>query len=566
MISPSWYKIFLLTSFVFLSLAGTCQPVQKIEALDSLKKALANATDSLEVARLCQEIYFYSKYEILVQNPDEGANLIRALRIYENNEKWDDVGSIYNSLGGIYYNRNQMPKARNYWNLSKSKYLKTGNRKDQIIVFNNLSCTYFYDSTEFGQNQMKAYLDSAIILGLSIGDSSKLISPYENLGTWYMKELDYSSAEKYTLLSINLSKKSNKLSAIQSSTFQLGIIKKEQGHVHEAINLIEKALTYNAMRNTQPNYLEGLLALSELYSLIGDYKNGYLYRTKYQQQRDTLYQTEQAKTLLNLEIAYETEKRERIILEKDNKLLLLTAENRLRHRMLWVIGTSSFILFGGLLMYRSYKFILKEKSLEEAFSRKLLSSHEEERKRISRDLHDSVGQSLMLIKNKIVLDQDEETVTMVSQALEEVRTISKALHPVLLEKLGLTASIQKLVTDFDENTEILFTEEIDSIDSIFSQDQELHIFRIVQETISNIVKHAKTPSALIKLTNNSNKVTILIKDYGIGFDITDQDRSIKSLGMKTLKERTQILGGKMVIDSVKNQGTSILLEIPKKAK
>ena len=67
-------------------------------------------------------------------------------------------------------------------------------------------------------------------------------------------------------------------------------------------------------------------------------------------------------------------------------------------------------------------------------------------KRISRDLHDSVGQSLILIKNKVVLNRDEDTVFMVAQALEEVRTISKALHPAVLDKLGLTASIKKTDT------------------------------------------------------------------------------------------------------------------------
>ena len=144
-----------------------------------------------------------------------------------------------------------------------------------------------------------------------------------------------------------------------------------------------------------------------------------------------------------------------------------------------------------------------------------------------------------------------------------MRSISKALHPVLLEKLGLTASIQKLVNDFDENTDIFFSEEIDNIDGIFTNESELQIFRVVQETINNIIKHSKTPSALIKISDESAKIQILIRDYGVGFDMTEQDYSVKSLGMKTLKERTQILGGKMVIDSVKNKGTTVLLEVPK---
>ena len=556
-------KQLLLIYFVFLSVAGFGRATQKIAQLDSLKKELQNATDSLQVAKLCLEINNQSKYHLLVQNPDEGPNLIRALRIYESHEKWNKVASIYNELGGIYQNRFDATKARMYWNISKDYFVKIGNINGQIKLHNNLSCSYFHDTTAYSHNQIKLHLDSAISFGLSINDSSTLISPYQNLGDWYRRRSNYVSAEKYCLLSNQLAKKYGRQSAAQSTTFQLGIIKKELGFTQEAINILENAFMQNAMISTQPIYLNALLALSDLYSSIGDYKNGYVYRTKYQQVRDTLYHSEQAKALLNMEIAYETEKREKIILEKDNKILMMEAENQVREKMYWIVGAVLFLLFAGSFAYRSYRFVLKEKSLEEAYSRKLLTSHEDERKRISMDLHDSVGQSLMLIKNKIVLDQDKETVSMVSQALEEVRSISKALHPVLLEKLGLTASIQKLVADCDEKTEIFFSEEIENIDSVFTKDEELHIFRIVQESINNIVKHAQTPSATVTVSSSNNKVTVQVKDFGVGFDLTDQNGTANSLGMKTLKERTQILGGKMIIDSVKNQGTTILLEIPK---
>ena len=99
------------------------------------KKSLASATDSLEVARLCQEIYRYTKYDLLRQNLNEGENLIRALRIYESNEKWDDAADVYNDLGGIYFNQKQYEVARKYWHLAKEQYRKSNNLSRSATAF-----------------------------------------------------------------------------------------------------------------------------------------------------------------------------------------------------------------------------------------------------------------------------------------------------------------------------------------------------------------------------------------------------------------------------------------------
>jgi signal transduction histidine kinase len=554
---------FLSTSWGYAQDNPVQQQIEESDKLSSLKNSLSLATDSLEVARLCQEIYRLAKFDLHVQNPDEGNYLMRALRIYENHEKWNDAGYIYNALGGIYYNKKQFPKARKYWHQAKDQYRKNHNRKREAVAFNNLSLTYFNDSTIYAQNQMKAYLDSTIALAKTLDDPNSLVSPYQNLGGWYLKKRDLESAEKYTELSLSISHKLNRLGAMQSGLFQLGMIKKEQGDIEQAIQLIEKSLNYDALRKTDPNYMDALLELSNLYSSLGDHKKGYEYQATYLQYKDTLFNEQQAKSLLDLEMAYKTEKKERIILEQNNELRLMTATSQFRKRLTWAVGIGILLLFGSAYLFRSYKFATKAKNLEEEYSKQLLASHEDERKRISRDLHDSVGQSLILIKNKVVLNQDDTTVSMVSKALEEVRTISKALHPAMLDKLGLTASIQKLIQDADELTGIFFSSEVDDIDGIFSKEYELQIYRILQESLNNMIKHAQTESALVQINNEEKKVTLLIRDYGIGFDITENTEVIHSLGMKTLKERTQIIGGKIIIDSTKNKGTSILLELDK---
>ena len=558
------YKILLLISFIIFF--GYSQEKQgdltyDLAELDSLKQSLSIATDSLEVAELCYKIYYIAKFDLQIQNPEEGNYLMRALRIYENHKNWDEVGRIYNSLGGIYYNRKQFEKGRKYWLLAKEQYKKTNNLRRQVVVFNNLSCTYLLDTTTYGQKRMKAYLDSTISLSEKLKDSTLLISPYDNLGAWYMKEKDLKLAEKYTLLSLSISKRINRLSSIQSGTFQLGMIKKEQGYIEQAIQLIEKSISYNTLRKTDPNYMDAVLELSKLYSAIKNYKEAFAYQSIYDSYKDTLFLTKQAKDLLDLEIVYETEKKEQIIINQNHELELMQAANLFKTKLVWTIVIAALLLIGSIYLYRSREFALKAKKLQGLYSRQLLASHEEERKRISRDLHDSVGQSLMLIKNKVALNQDNTTTFMVSKALEEVRTISKALHPAVLDKLGLTASIKKLIADADKYTDIFFSEEIDTIDHIFSKEHELQIYRIAQETINNIIKHSKAQSASIHITNEASKVIVAIKDYGIGFDLIENSNTVNSLGMRTLKERTRLIGGKILIDSTKGKGTNVVLII-----
>ncbi|UOB19333.1 ATP-binding protein [Abyssalbus ytuae] len=534
----------------------------KFYKLDSLKHSLSTATDSLEVANLSYEIYLYAKTDLFIQNPDEGKYLMRALKIYENLKEWDLAGKVYIALGGIYYNRHQPAMAMKYWNLAKEQYKKTNNIKRQAVTYNNISCIYINDSTEYGQKQMKAYIDTAIVLSKKANDPLLLASPYDNLGWWYMKKDDLDLAEKYTNLALSIGKDFNRSYSVQAATFQLGMIKSKQGYTEYAIYLIEKSLTYNALRKTDPNYLDALIELSKLYMSIGNYKKALYYQENYQKHKDTLYHTEQAKTLLELEMAYETQKKEQIILSQDNELRLISAKNIFKTKLIWATGISALLFFGSIYLYRSRQFAIKEKHIQEHFLRLLLSSHEEERKRISRELHDSVGQNLMLIKNNVALKSDNETAYMISQVLEEVRVISQALHPAVLDKLGLTTSIKKLISDADKMTDIFFTEKIDSIDNIFPKDHELQIYRIIQEAINNIIKHSQADSACIYVKNATNQVIIKVKDYGVGFDVQDLTQK-NTLGVNTLKERSGLVGGKISITSVKGKGADLTLIIAK---
>ncbi|WP_268124575.1 ATP-binding protein [Roseivirga pacifica] len=219
-----------------------------------------------------------------------------------------------------------------------------------------------------------------------------------------------------------------------------------------------------------------------------------------------------------------------------------------------------------LVVVVSYYFIRqanKARALGQHYSRSLLKVQEEERMRISRDLHDSVGQQLILLKNQANASRDQQMVKNVSATLEEVRSITRNLHPVVLSRLGLTAALEELIRKLDENTEVFFAIELENIDGLFDGDEELNLYRIIQEALNNIVKHANAVSAKLTIVRKKNKVLINIQDNGKGFSIEDEQQSSSSLGLKTLQERMAMLKGKVRIESG-DLGTQIVLEIPLK--
>ncbi|MEQ9231039.1 MAG: sensor histidine kinase, partial [Cyclobacteriaceae bacterium] len=259
---------------------------------------------------------------------------------------------------------------------------------------------------------------------------------------------------------------------------------------------------------------------------------------------------------------YNAEKTDEFIDYQKSEIGALEQENIFHRRLLWLITGGLVLIFGVGFLIRSRNFAQKEKKIQEKFSHELLKYQEDERKRISRDLHDSIGQSLVLIKNRIQL-QDAESTVMLAETLEEVRSISRQLHPVLLEKLGLTAAIEKVVAEADQNSDIFIESEIEQVDGLFSPDAQLHIYRIVQESVSNVVKHSKAKSASVKAKVKEKEVHFKIRDHGEGFDLIADPSKLSSLGMQTLKERTKILGGKLLIESNTGVGTSIVLVLRK---
>jgi signal transduction histidine kinase len=211
-------------------------------------------------------------------------------------------------------------------------------------------------------------------------------------------------------------------------------------------------------------------------------------------------------------------------------------------------------------------------------SNRILEAQEEERKRISRDLHDELGQVLTAIKInldmlRLELPQDAEqpgtrvrdTVEMAVSALDSVRRLSFELRPSMLDDLGLSTVISKLVSDFRKRSGINVEYSEEGIEERLDPQFEVGLYRVVQEAFTNILKHAEAKNVFVTLAKIPEKgiVNLKIEDDGKGFEMADRDgTSPKGFGLLGIRERVVLMGGNFRIVSRKGAGTKLLVDIP----
>ncbi len=196
------------------------------------------------------------------------------------------------------------------------------------------------------------------------------------------------------------------------------------------------------------------------------------------------------------------------------------------------------------------------------FTKQLLETTELERKRIATDLHDSISHELLNLKS--IFKQDIGVVNAkIDSIINDIRGISRNLHPVMFDKIGLVPNIEQLVERIQTQSDFLVNTEINYKGTLTSA-EELQIYRIIQEALTNIVKYAKAHAAKITISDSNGLVAIEIKDNGKGFNVKETLNSGKAFGLHNILERSRAIAGEAQIDSTDN-GTNIHIKILKKA-
>jgi signal transduction histidine kinase len=257
-----------------------------------------------------------------------------------------------------------------------------------------------------------------------------------------------------------------------------------------------------------------------------------------------------------MEAKYETQKKElKIQVQKKE----IKQKNVLNGFLLALLGVA--IMTAALIITRiKLKKKNKDAALQQQFTRQLMENTEEERMRIARDLHDGVSQELLVLKNQI-RNNHENTNEKIDFIINEIRTISRDLHPVMLEKIGLKSSVQHVCEQMMEQDRLFITADIEYHNGL-DKNGELQLFRMIQEALNNIVKYAGAEAAKVTIRETDKYVLAEIMDNGKGFDVHAAMNSKTSFGLLSLMERSKAMKGKTEINSSAS-GTLVKIEIPR---
>ncbi len=323
--------------------------------------------------------------------------------------------------------------------------------------------------------------------------------------------------------------------------------------------------------------------MAETYELNKDYTNSLKYLKLQNAYRDSISQEEQNNALLDIQTKYEVEK-------KENENLRLR-ENR--SLLLFALGLTILTLFIGYLLYRNLKSkkkitdkeneiqkqqfekVLKEQEL--AGIDAMIEGQEKERQIIANDLHDHLGSLLATIKlhfqnikinkkNRLMEEEDnllKHADDLIDEAYQQVRRIAHMKNAGVNAKEGLLPAIKNFADKVSASRRLVIEVEDHGMDERLENSLEVTIFRILQELIANIIKHAEATEAVVHLTNHGDMINLMVEDNGQGFD-TEQIKVKEGMGLHSIQRRIELLGGTVDIESIPHKGTTIIINMPVK--
>jgi signal transduction histidine kinase/ligand-binding sensor domain-containing protein len=249
----------------------------------------------------------------------------------------------------------------------------------------------------------------------------------------------------------------------------------------------------------------------------------------------------------------------------------------------WFRILAGSLLLGlvGFLYRREVTRLRRDRLIQQQFSRQLIESQETGRKRLAAELHDGLGQDLLVANNELqqFLQDDPGSVegvkraaSLVQESIQNVREIASELHPHHLDRLGLCAAVEVMTENITHSSGLSIDCQCGKVDGLLSKETEIHLFRIIQEALSNVVRHAEATKVALQVEDSSAGIELTITDDGKGFTVESgttrasfsrHDKDVNGFGLSSMAERARIIGGTLNIRSSPGSGTTIHLTAPR---
>ncbi|UKN01473.1 histidine kinase [Paracrocinitomix mangrovi] len=478
-----------------------------------------------------------------------------ALKLSDASNNQYEKGFILNNLGLIKYELGALDSAASDFKNCLEIGLETGNLGLQGIGRQNLGL--YYSRVDSNDRAKEEYL-KVMQIGKEFGYKNYELSSITNLATLEMSMGNPETSDSLSKEALRIAKEGRILFGITPIYLGRAYYKLRIEKYDEALQMLDSAEAYSKYA-TYSEVMPPLYHLTyRVYEEKGDYKNAFeAYKLKVAVQ-DSINELGNDKLLAELQFKYDDEKKERIRSIEKNQLKLQIKQGQVdmakfQQNVVIIISVFLLVIFFIVIMY----FRLKQKS-DNLFSFTIANKLEEERGRIARDLHDGLGQSMIVLKNKFnnLKDVDEEQAELLntnfSEVIEEVRSISRSLIPPELRRLGLMKAVLNMLGEIEKSTGMIVTTEIDVLEKLdFEEHQSIRIYRIIQELVTNTVKHANATSIKLEAFKVSKELILLYQDNGDGLDMEKWRSAENSVGFKSIQQRLKYLNGNIKVEKPK---------------
>ena len=558
------------------------------------------------------------KYQLQMENLNRAADLFLKT---DHPSSRRDLARVYGDISGSFRSMGKLDSAVVF--SLKSIAILEGLMDNRRVATQCLNLAMIYQQLNLPGKQ-KEYVDkglenarlagnpSALMLGFlqqaayytSIYDFQKAKLYADSATVYYSDRFDFSLKQNYFLLKAgtfqNISQFDSAVYYFQKAyengktagsrwnmtepLMQIGYIHLQQKNYTDAEKFVKMGLEIAEADSVMVFMKEGYGTLSDIYAGSGRYKEAHDYLTRFNTIKDSLQSEERKKFALDLEKKYEVEKHTAQIqqLEAEKRIQELS----LREKILIIqslLGILFTILVVGLLILRNYrqKQKLQQQQIEKLEAEKLLAAteavlkgEEQERSRLAKDLHDGLGgllsgikYSFQNMKENLILTPEnagvfERSLDMLDSSIHEMRRVAHNLMPESVYRFGLDSAIRDYCADI-HNTGILHIKyQSFGMDTpIPDLSVSVSVYRIVQELVNNILKHAEASYAFVQITRSDSALFVDVEDNGKGMD-PDVISGKGGMGWRNINSRVEYLKGTLSLESSEGRGTSIHIEFP----
>ena len=499
-----------------------------------------------------------------------------AIKILEELGNTGGLGDTYANISNSYIRLNLYGKALAYAD-SALKYFKQINKLSGMAnIYNNYG--FIYSDTKQIPKALD-YFAKSLKIKEQMKDQDGQANTLSNMGTAFSDLKEYAKAMSFFIRAEKLYKLADDpkgIAEVQTNMANLKAAMKDGSALADS----KKTYEYAKKNTTQEQQRDIALVVSKNYRNIKDYENSLKYYRLYDSLKDITINEAMLKQIATLEATYQNEKKQQQIklLSKQNTIQQL----QLNKKNLTIYIIAIAFLLSGIIVYQVYSRnkIKQAAKLQAAIihqqnlaAKGIIEAEERERKRIAGDLHDGVGQLFSAVKlnlgvliDKYVIKQDdaealsEKTMAMVDESCVEVRSIAHQMMPNALIKSGLVSALRDFINKI-QSDRLKIQIETQGIDKPLESNIETVLYRVIQESVNNVIKHAQASLLDIFLLCDDKEITVTIEDNGKGFDMVNK-KGFTGIGLKNMISRVEFLKGTVEVSSSPGKGTLVAIYVP----